>query len=861
MKKSKLGMLLLGMVFAFSLVLSACKATVSPDSETEETTDSTQQGNQQNTPEVTYTVTYLSAYGTLPDAIKNGISVKENTVLTATQLPVLSDENAVFKGWFDGETKAVAGIYKVTKDVTLRARWDDKATVTYSSLFGTVPTSFEVNLNTEFTDENLQTVECSPYTFLGWFYDKEEGGNGSGIQAAAGDKIQTDVLLTAKWKTATINFETQFGEALPITKYTGQTIGASEIKELSHEGYTFGGWFDGNTKLVADTVVSADVTYTAKWTANTYKVTFKANGGNGSDVEQTFTFDNQASSLTANGFSKTGYSFQGWAASPDSTAVVYTDGQNFSTPARDTTLYAVWKANNYTITFDSNNGTGNTTTQTVTFDKTVKLNAHTFEYHGYSFAAWTENADGSGNSYSDQGDFSVTKDSNITLYAKWIEADRCVISYQNTKGVSHSNPDSYRESEGATISGLALTGYVFEGWYDSCDTNGNGSGNLVTSWCADERTGAITLYAKWSPRTDTAYKVEHYQENADDDEYSLLATQNLTGTTDAQTEAAANTYEHFTAQAFVQTAIKPDGSSVVKIYYKRDTVTMNFVLDGGKIGEESSVTKSGKYGETFTVEDPQKTGWTFASWSPALPQKMDNGTFTATYTANTNTPYKVYHYQQNADDDEYTLKDTDNMTGTTLEQTAATAKTYEHFTAGTVTQKEIAADGSTELSIYYNRETVTFTLVLDGGKLDGDEGQDGKILKTGKWGQTVAINKPGKQRCEFLGWNTVGGTLPTLYETSATYTAKWSTTKFISITVMESDVEVTKSVEGNVITFTTEDNQSYGYRWYLDDEEVGYENTFSIDTGTLSKGVYLLVFELTTGDRVYSYSAQIKVGE
>ena len=44
-----------------------------------------------------------------------------------------------------------------------------------------------------FTEAQLAAIECSPYTFLGWFYEKEEDGNGSGTQAKAGDAIKSDI--------------------------------------------------------------------------------------------------------------------------------------------------------------------------------------------------------------------------------------------------------------------------------------------------------------------------------------------------------------------------------------------------------------------------------------------------------------------------------------------------------------------------------------------------------------------------------------------------------------------------------------------------------------------------------------------
>ena len=77
-----------------------------------------------DTPEVpeetTYTVTYVTAHGTAPASIP----VTENTVLTAEQLPELSEDGWTFTGWFDGNTKVEAG-YKVTKDITLTAKWNE----------------------------------------------------------------------------------------------------------------------------------------------------------------------------------------------------------------------------------------------------------------------------------------------------------------------------------------------------------------------------------------------------------------------------------------------------------------------------------------------------------------------------------------------------------------------------------------------------------------------------------------------------------------------------------------------------------------------------------------------------------------
>ena len=75
---------------------------------------------------VTYSVIYVSEYGETPAKI----SVEENTVLTASQLPELSVSGYTFGGWYDGSAKTEAGSYKVTADVALIAKWTAEISVT-----------------------------------------------------------------------------------------------------------------------------------------------------------------------------------------------------------------------------------------------------------------------------------------------------------------------------------------------------------------------------------------------------------------------------------------------------------------------------------------------------------------------------------------------------------------------------------------------------------------------------------------------------------------------------------------------------------------------------------------------------------
>ena len=73
---------------------------------------------------------------------------------------------------------------------------------------------------------------------------------------------------------------------------------------------------------------------------------------------------NAATALTANTFTRTGYTFAGWNTAANGTGTAYADGATYTFTA-DITLYAQWTAlPTHTVTFDANGGTGTMTPQT-----------------------------------------------------------------------------------------------------------------------------------------------------------------------------------------------------------------------------------------------------------------------------------------------------------------------------------------------------------------------------------------------------------------------------------------------------------------------------------------------------------------
>ena len=115
-------------------------------------------------------------------------------------------------------------------------------------------------------------------------------------------------------------------------------------------------------------------------------VTFKANGGTGNDKTQRVTY-NTNTTLTANTFARTGYSFTGWNTKADGTGTGYSDKETVKFTANQT-LYAQW-TNQYTITLAPNGGSGNNQYVTATYNSNVLIGTITKPTRtGYDFIGW-----------------------------------------------------------------------------------------------------------------------------------------------------------------------------------------------------------------------------------------------------------------------------------------------------------------------------------------------------------------------------------------------------------------------------------------------------------------------------------------
>ena len=136
----------------------------------------------------------------------------------------------------------------------------------------------------------------------------------------------------------------------------------------------------------------------------------------------------------------------------------------------------------------------------------------------------------------------------------------------NTDGGDYVAPQ-FRMGTPLDLSTITPTrsGYTFTGWLDA-------NGNSVTTVSAE-----ATVTAQWTESSNTQYRVFHWQENANDDGYSLKETETQKGKTGSETKAAAKEYDGFTAETITQQTIAGDGSTIVNIKYKRNVYDVKFV--------------------------------------------------------------------------------------------------------------------------------------------------------------------------------------------------------------------------------------------------------------------------------------------
>lgn len=203
----------------------------------------------------------------------------------------------------------------------------------------------------------------------------------------------------------------------------------------------------------------------------------------------------------------------------------------------------------------------------------------------------------------------------------------------------------------ATVNHPAVMGYL--PYVGDANETSTGIDLNITNIQAD-----VTYTVTYKP-TNVNYTVIHYQQNLDNDNYTIAETETRQGLTKSTVPEVAKDYDGFYALLYERPEIAADGSTVVEIYYDRNYYLVNFDLGGG-YGVEPIYAR---YGTPINIGSPTRAGYSFAGWSPEVPATVPvgGGIYTAQWTANDTAKVKVVIWGENPNDEEYSYLTTGEL--------------------------------------------------------------------------------------------------------------------------------------------------------------------------------------------------------
>ncbi len=378
-------------------------------------------------------------------------------------------EGYTFAGWTgtgisSGANATVTIVKGSTGNRSYSAMWlvGEASTISYDLAGGTLqegdanPAAYNVETET-FT---LKNPVREGYTFAGW--------TGTGLSGASQtvtvEKGKTGNLsFTATWaiNQYTMTFVLDNGEPPVVTKQDFGTALPAPAG-LTKTGFTFKGW----STDVPSTVPNQDMTFTAQWERNSYKLTWIVDDNS---TESMVPYD--ATIVKPEDPVKTGYTFKGW------TPVVQD-----RMPAVDVTYTALFEPRQYTVTFLFG-GSGQASV-VLTQDYGSPLAApEVNDWAGYAFAGWDSEVP------------STVPAADKTFTAQWTAVQYTITCNLQGGTVATDNPTSYTiESAPITLNNPTRSGYDFAGWIGSGLT-----GVTKTVVIPQGSMGDLMFTAQWTP--------------------------------------------------------------------------------------------------------------------------------------------------------------------------------------------------------------------------------------------------------------------------------------------------------------------------------------------------------------------------
>ena len=529
---------------------------------------------------------------------------------------------------------------------TVYALWAINPTLSYnvntpagSNAPGT-PASQTVPYNTAAADKSGwaagDTGKIPGYRFDGW-YTAPNGGNKYDFNTP----LTNNVTVYAHWigNGYTVRFAgngaTGGGTPDQAFQYNiGQNL---HRNGFTRDGYTFTGWKradnqqaygDGQWVNNLTTQPNGIVTMVAQWSANEAHIRYNPNppagkttGGQGTPNWDGHTGDTPT--IGQNGWTIDGYTFAGWATSPDGSGARYAPGARW-TANGTLTLYAQWTPGQAGLTYDGNGATGGKTDpQTGKTDEKINVRDNGFTRDGYTFVTWNTQADCKGNAVKPNSEW--TLQGSGTLYACWAGNAQTLAYHGNGATGGNTAVQSGKTGDELTTNanGFTRDGYTFVRWDTAKDGSGTAYGegkNGVSQYTM--KPAGNDLYAIWQANPASI----RYR----DDWGATGSTPDTTGVTGQNVTIAQNgftrpgyTFTGWARDRRTDPSLQPGGrytltpgTTTLWAQWKADPAHLVYNSNIGTVGSETK-TVDGVVDQTVkTITNPfDRPGYTFSGWN------------------------------------------------------------------------------------------------------------------------------------------------------------------------------------------------------------------------------------------------------
>ena len=353
-------------------------------------------------------------------------------------------------------------------------------------------------------------------------------------------------------------------------------------------------------------------------------VTFKANGGTGNDHTQTVHY-NTSTALTANTFTRTGYTFAGWNTKTDGTGTSYSDKQKVTLTA-NTTLYAKWTENTYTVTISAGAGGTVSPSGSKTIGQVTKTTVTATPNANYEFVNWTATG-GVVVANTTSASTTITATAAGTLKANFRSTATYSLTVVAGNGISQvaGSKDPVTLGNTYDIKATPKTGYTFSTWTANPTANATFGSATTANTTVTVKNGSVTVTASATENMSTLTTSNKY--DAGDPGYAVpTATVSKIGyeTTATVTATAAGNGYTFTGWTLTN-CTRTDGGAADATSI---TVRSN--------GDSKAATVVANYAEDLT--------------STYYVQGDNAGPFSEGWNANQNTMMKKHSGNANSND-------------------------------------------------------------------------------------------------------------------------------------------------------------------------------------------------------------------